>query len=185
MAIASSWIHGNALQVERPVIRDPQGVETGWLRLTPSGVGAQVVNEGNPVQSWMHLPIPTVKEPLEWGEQFRLRRVVLLLECSDASIDQVNVYDGNQLLQGFYSIKLQGTYLTAGPDNTFELTPPRSVWTGVGLSFLFNPYIRVDPAKEENITLHVAAAGAYFETISSLYAKFLPYTPFRRRGPGG
>jgi hypothetical protein len=182
MPIASTWTHGNVLQIESPVFRDTQNAETGWLRLTPFGWGAQVVNEGHATVSWMHLPIPTVREPLNWGEQFTLRQVVLLFECSDAIIDSVHIYDSHQKLQEFNNLALQGTFLTIGPQNTFQLAPPKSVWTGIGLSFLFKPSASTDVGTAGLGTLTVAGAGAYFETTSSLFAKFSATAAYRAGG---
>src|SRR5215831_979005 len=123
MPVCSSWIHGNALVVESPDYFDPQGDRIGQLNVTAYGWGTQVSGEGHSVVSWMHLPIPTVDWDAGRFERFNLVRVFLLFECANSSIDQVHVYDGRTKVAEF-SMSLEGSYLTKGPQNTFGLKTP-------------------------------------------------------------
>src|SRR6266536_5786539 len=118
MAICSSWIHGNALTMESPFYIDPHGEQIGRLILTPFGWGADVLNDGHAVVSWMHLPIPTIREGVSRFERFELRRVFLLGECSDASITDVHIYDGYEKIQEFNDRQFDGTFLTKRFKNT-------------------------------------------------------------------
>ena len=162
MPASLSWIHGNALTMESPIYFRPDGEPGGRLILTPMGWGAQVVTEGHAVVSWMHIPIPSVRRdgPLT---RFNLRRVFLLGECADAEVSEVHVYDGRQKLEEF-SRTLTGDFLTKDFNNTFVMASPRTINTGVGVSFLFKG--QVSPAARPRLS--VAAAGAEFDEASLL-----------------
>ena len=162
MSVASSWIHGNALTMESPFHFNPHGEQNGRLILTPFGWGAEVTNEGHAVVSWMHVPIPSTDIRDGLFARFELRRVFLLFQCEDATISDVHVYDGHKEIQEFGGLALTGTFLTRGPQNTFQLARARSVTSGVGLSFLFKGYSG-GPAPIPHARLLVAAAGAEFD----------------------
>jgi hypothetical protein len=164
MSVCSSWIHGNALTMESPFYISPNGEVTGRLILTPFRWGAEVLNDGvAPAPSWMHLPIPTIREGVSRFERFELLRVFLLGQCSGASIDNIHIYDGYEKIQEFNDRGFEGTFLTKGSKNTFELEEPHTVKSGISLSFFFVP--RTIPQGK----LVVAAAGAEFE-ISSVFS---------------
>jgi hypothetical protein len=165
MATSFSWIHGNALTIESPVHFNEVGEQNGRLILTPVGWGADVYNEAHPVVSWMHLPIPASTGSISSFERLRLLRVFLLFQCSEASIGAVHIYDGNNKIQEFNDLSLQGNFLTKGLRNTFQLTNPYTVKKGIGLSFYFKPEIGTD-IRETHPTLLVSAAGAEFEMIN-------------------
>lgn len=183
MAISTSWIHGNALTIEKPVTLDANGRETGRFVLTPFGWGTQVSTEGNPLQgSWFHLPIPTIIPPLSKQEGLKLNRVFLLFSCSHAQVSALHIYDNDSRIQEFNSLKLTGDLLQMKIQNTFEvfanpeLKTPYRVKGGIGLSFLLATEMLLDrPGETTNPMLMVASAGAEFET----------YTAFPRPEQGG
>lgn len=172
MSISSSWVHGNALRIESPFHFNPRGEQNGQLILTPFGWGAEVSNEGHPVVSWMHLPIPTINGRINRFE-FELLRVFLLFQCSDASIENVHIYDGHEKVQEFNDLSLEGGFLAKSSRNTFELKKRHQVKRGISLSFFFKARIltgtggggAVPPGK-----LLVAAAGAEFETRNRAFS---------------
>jgi hypothetical protein len=179
MSLCSSWIHGNALVLESPLYFNPSGEQTGRLVVTPFGWGAQVSIEGHPRPSWVHLPIPTTNSPVSQFERFELVRVFLLGECSDATIDDVHIYDGNHKIAEFQRT-LQGSFLAQTSKNTFELPKPHRMRSGVGISFFFNSAIGFEQQPSPG-TLIVCAAGAEFQKTSRFFDTLLD--PFRRRGP--
>ncbi len=172
MAIYSSWIHGNALRIETPFSYNVQGEQNGQLVLTPLGWGANVVSSGHAVVSWMHLPIPTIKEPVSFFERFELVRVFLLFECSEAFVTDVHIYDGNVKIAEFANRSLQGSFLSKGVVNTFVLDKPHMLKSGLGLSFLFKTAIGTGGMNEHipQGTLVVAAAGAEYETRNIIFS---------------
>ena len=60
MPIFTSWVHGNGLTIETPVMYNADGQAAERLILTPAGPGAWVEpeREGVGAVSWLHLPIP-------------------------------------------------------------------------------------------------------------------------------
>jgi hypothetical protein len=89
--------------------------------------------------------------------------VFLLGECADAVVSDVHVYDGRKKLEEF-SRTLTGDFLTAGFNNTFVMASPRTINTGVAVSFLFKGQVGGRTAGR----LSVAAAGAEFDEASLL-----------------
>jgi hypothetical protein len=161
MALASSWIHGNALTMESPISHNfTTGESNGRLVLTPLGWGAEVTVEGFNTSSWMHIPIPTVSESVGPIKRFLLSRVILLFECEKSQIEHVHLYDGAKRIyendKGW-----SGSALTKRPYNSFELSKPRQVEFGIGLSFFYVPR-RATP--DSPARLYVAAAGAEYQT---------------------
>ncbi len=167
MAISTSWTHGNALTIQDPVYKHPDGREIGRYRLTPCGWGMQATIDGSRASSWFHLPIPTVIPPLSTFERFELRRLFLLFSCQNGSVDNVHIYDGLELVEQFNIHSAEGSYLSKGQfQNTFPLSSPHLVHTGISLSFLFIPHSQ--PAGD--IDLLVSAGGAEFEIRSLLFS---------------
>jgi hypothetical protein len=175
MSVCSSWIHGNAIMLESPLHFNPEGEQNGRLVLTPFGWGAEVSVEGHPAVSWVHLPIPTVNWLVGRFERLELVRVFLLFECSNATVEDVHIYDGHEKVAEFNGQARQGRFLTKGVQNTFELKKPHRMKTGVGLSFLYKPQTNAVPPG----TLFVSAAGAEFE-IGSIFFRAIGDTVFNR-----
>jgi hypothetical protein len=140
---------------------NPQGEQSGRFIPTPFGWGTRVTFEGvGAAVSWFHLPISTVNVRVDPFERFELRRVFLLFECPNASVNNVHVYDGSQKIQEYNELGLTGNYyLVKRPRNTFELNKPHQVKAGIGLSFYCIFAAGRDPGE-----LTVVAAGAEFET---------------------
>lgn len=166
MSVYSSWIHGNALTIESPLYFNPQGEQVGQLILTPFGWGANILSKGHSVVSWLHLPIPTIKEPVSLFERLELVRIFLLFECSEAFVTDIHIYDGHEKIAEFDNRSLQGSFLSKSLANTFVLDKPHMMRSGLGLSFLFKPSTLTGGINEHipQGTLLVAAAGAEYET---------------------
>ena len=147
MSISSSWIHGNALTIESPIMFEfnydtEKMEEIGRFVLTPSGPGAWVDAERGGEVSWFHLPIPTIRE--------------------------VHVYDGSDKINEFKGVSLQGNYLVKLKKNTFHFVEPHQVKSGISISFLFAANYAEDLPHRR---LLVAAAGADFLKSSTLFSK--------------
>ena len=175
MSVYSSWIHGNALTIETPLNTHPDdGRIIGQYILSHLGKGAEVKVEGSKRSSWMHLPIPTIFEPVSRFERVNLIRVSLLFECSDASIENVHIYDGFEIIEEFNGLHTEGSFLKKGLyENTFKLTKPHQMKSGVGLSFNYESHTAFDRMANERPLkplLFVAAAGAEFEISNIIFS---------------
>jgi hypothetical protein len=167
MALASTWIHGNALTMESPEYFAPDGQQTGRLVITPRGWGAEVTLEGHPTVSWMHLPVPSVYESVGRFQRFRLRRVILLGSCVNSTVDSIHIYDGRTRIHAVDQV-LEGNFLTTGPGNTIELAQPREVKYGIGVSFRYKTPIGTGPQQSSPPLMTIVAVGAEFETVNIL-----------------
>ena len=174
MSISSSWIHGNALTIESPIMFEfnyntEKMEEIGRFVLTPSGPGTWVDAERGGEVSWFHLPIPTINANVSPVKRYELLRVFLLFWCEHAHIREVHVYDGSDKIQEFKVASLQGNYLVQLKKNTFHFgMEPHQVKSGISISFLFAANYAEDLPHRR---LFVAAAGADFLTSSTLFSK--------------
>ena len=172
MSISSSWIHGNALTIESPIMFEfnydtEKMEEIGRFVLTPSGPGAWVDAERGGEVSWFHLPIPTINANVA-VERYKLLHVFLLFWCEHAHIREVHVYDGSDKINEFKGVSLQGNYLVKLKKNTFHFVEPHQVKSGISISFLFTANYAEDLPHRR---LLVAAAGADFLKSSTLFSK--------------
>lgn len=174
MAISTSWIHGNALAIESPIMYNADGQEVQRLVLTPSGLGAWVEreSEGTGAVTWLHLPIPIGK--VGRTERCELLRVFLLFQIRGSIVDVVHIYDGYELAAEFKDLNrndtnlpFKGNFLLKSNANTFQLARPYSVKRGIGLSLLFKA-----PTGSGDRTLFVAAAGAEVQTYPAWLGRF-------------
>lgn len=166
MPVTTSWMHGNGLTIESPIMYNADGQEVQRLMLTPSGPGAWVEREtaGPGAVSWLHVPIPIGR--VSRTERCELLRVFLLFQVWGSIIDVVHVYDGYRLVAEFKDLNrgdanppFKGNYLLKSYANTFQLERPYSVKMGIGLSILFKA-----PTGSGDRKLLVAAAGAEIRT---------------------
>jgi|GEM_PF-1608705 len=124
-----SWTHGTAVTVQTPDALDSNSIHFGW--------GLDVnVKDGN--FCWFHIPlaVPSILD----GYQVYLDKVYLLFsvyDYSNASLRQVDVYDGVVLLQSFTRGFARNGDRTRklSPSNTFVLDHPRAVQRGISISF--------------------------------------------------
>jgi hypothetical protein len=174
MAISTSWIHGNGLTIESPIMYNADGQEVQRLILTPSGPGAWVEreSEGTGAVSWLHLPLPIGK--ISRTERCELLRVFLLFQVWGSFVDVIHVYDGYQLVAEFNNLNrgdgnppFKGNFLLKSRANTFQLDRPYSVKRGIGLSLLFKA-----PTGPGLRRLFVAAAGAEVQTYPAWLGRF-------------
>jgi hypothetical protein len=149
MALHASWVHGNAVQVERPENFVSVG-HYGW-----GGDAALKPGQG----SWFHIPIPT---PVITGDlRTTVQRLFVLYLAENCEVRNVHVYDGSAKVQELNNLHLTGEHRT-GLDgaNTFDLAAPHTVLFGMGITFFVQASIGVDTAITTRFI--TATAGADF-----------------------
>lgn len=167
MPIFTSWVHGNGLTIETPVMYNADGQAAERLILTPAGPGAWVEpeREGVGAVSWLHLPIPI--GGISQLERADLLRVFLLFRVWGSLIDSVHIYDGYHKIEEFNDLArgdrypFTGNFLVKSSANTFKLQRPYPLTMGVGLSFLFKA-----PTGPGYRGVVIVSAGAEFRTRS-------------------
>ena len=161
----ASWVHGNALVLEKPnnitVTRRGQGTEMLF------GFMPGVSPEG----TWCHIAIPT---PVIISDvRMKVRTLFLLFKAGQhAVIDNIHVWDGPKRIARFdvvagssYSARRSGDHsLVIDAQNTITLPMDHEVSFGISISFTFRPMslnsslLRLDPEG----SLLIATAGADF-----------------------
>ena len=161
----ASWVHGNALVLERPdsilVMRWGRGTEMQFTfepGTTPQG-------------TWCHIAIPT---PVIINDvRMKVQRLFLLFKTGQhAAIDNIHVWDGPRRIAAFdavpgssNSVRRTGDH-SQGVDaqNMITLPTAHEVSLGLSISFTFRPVALNTslPTVDPEGTLLVTAAGADF-----------------------
>lgn len=170
----SIWVHGNAF-----VAQDPDELEAIRSRLSNPAAPPAIQHVGwgtyfrggEGLFTWFHAPIPV---PILGGilDQGLLEKVYFLYDIVNATIKNVDVYDGKKKIASF-----SGLYLAGNPDpinpghasgtingyNSIAITPHVSVHSGLGLSIgvQFNKSLDAQTPSEILFT----AAGASFASL--------------------
>lgn len=155
MSKYTSWVHGNALTAESL---------DSILDITHFGWGTDVTmkpGEG----SWFHVPLPT--PAIVDGIAAKLTRVFLLYETDSVTIRNVHIYDGPRVLQQLNSLQLfKGDFRKqVVPANTYTLEKPRTVRSGIGISFFVLADAAFGPSGSSEAPptqFSIAAAGAEY-----------------------
>ena len=156
--VTAMWIHGNAVVAEHP---------KNLLALDRKGWGTEFKLQRG-TKSWFHVAIPT---PVIMNNQRpQLVRAFLFFNTpeEDGYISEVHLYDGATKLQVFENLALGGDCRTLmGGHNTFALPSPRTLYSGLGISFLYQAPLRPDEPLRPSY-LSIAAAGGDFESQAFL-----------------
>jgi len=167
----SIWVHGNAFVAE-----DPDKLEAIRARLS-NPVAPPAIQHmgwgtyfrgGEGLFTWFHVPIPV---PILGGilDQGLLEKVYFLYDIVEATIKNVDVYDGRKKIASFSGLNLAGTPDPVNPGhasgtingyNSIAITPHASVHSGLCLSIgvQFNMPLE-QPTRPEIL---FTAAGASF-----------------------
>jgi hypothetical protein len=165
------WIHGHAVVPEHPeplAVQDRRvlGPEDkahpeSLLTLERRGWGSEFqLRRGS--ATWFHIALPT--PILVNDHRSHLVRVFLFFNTppEDGQIRAIHLYDGANRFQVFERLSLTGDCRRVMSGyNTWLLPHPQSLYSGLGLSFLYQAW----PCPQDPLAvsyLCVAAAGAEF-----------------------
>jgi len=154
----TSWVHGNALV--------PESSEN-IIDFSHFGWGTDVTMKPGK-GTWFHVPLPT--PAIIDGLRAKVTRVFLLYETDSVTIRQVHIYDGPWILEEQNSLQLfKGDFRKSiVPANTYTLKEPRTVRSGIGISFfvLADASFGLSGGSEAPPTqFSIAAAGAEFSVL--------------------
>jgi hypothetical protein len=169
--MTAMWIHGNAvvpehlehLQVQDRGELGPEDKEypEPLLALDRRGWGTEFKLQRG-TSSWFHIAIPT---PIILNDhRSQLVRVFLFFNTprEDGQISAIHLYDGANRFQVFENLSLTGDCRRVMSGyNALVLPHPQSLYSGLGLSFLYQAW----PCSEEPYSpsyLSIATAGADF-----------------------
>jgi hypothetical protein len=150
--VTSIWIHGNAVVAEHP---------ENLLALDRRGWGTECQLQRG-TKGWFHMVIPTLV--ILHDQRLQLVRVFLFFNTpqEDGHISEVHVYDGSKRLELFENHSLAGDCRTLMSGyNTFALSSPQLLYSGLGCSFLYHAFIRHDEPIRPSYLAIVAAGGDF------------------------
>jgi hypothetical protein len=152
MSLYASWIHGNALVVQKEASSNLVSIDhPGW--------GTDMMVKPN-TSTWFHIPLPT---PVIIGDtRAKLIRVFIMFYSDPGGrIKSVHVYDGPNKIHQFDGLQSEGDKRNIiDNSNTFTLPTPHDVSFGIGISFSFVTNAGFEPIPPFHLMV-VSAGGDY------------------------
>lgn len=137
MALNSAfWVSGNAVrsQDSGPWLNQ---IHFGWGTHFKTALGPEDPADIGKNALWFHIPITT---PVIIDDvRPKLNKIFVCYKTiGNAKLKAIHIYDGNLKVGEFEQLSLQGDHphIDINANNSWEVKPPKSIGTGLGISVL-------------------------------------------------